>query len=173
MNDALFLQAGDLVKSTISGSRKGLPNIPSYKHSFDVAEILRSFGFSDEVVLAGLLHDVYEDGNVSFEELLRLGFSSRVVDLVRLCSFDKNLPVGDIRWEAMIDNLTKTNDREAWAIKIADIIDNIADSFALSPERTVYMLEVKGPKILSLTKKLLADNPLWQELEKELKKHPV
>lgn len=173
MNKLLLRQAEELIKSTIGGSRKGLPDIPSYKHSFDVAEILRSFGFSDEVVLAGLLHDVYEDGNVSFEELLRLGFSSRVVDLVRLCSFDKKLPAGDTRWEAMIDNLIKANDRDAWAIKIADIIDNIADSFALSPERTVYMLEIKGPKILSLTKKLLVDNPLWQELEKELKKHSV
>lgn len=166
-------KAEHLVRTAITGSRKGLPDIPNYKHSLDVAEILCSFGFSDEVVLAGLLHDVYEDGNVSFEELSHLGFSPRVVELVRLCSFDKSLPAGDVRWAAMIGNLAKVNDRDAWAIKIADLVDNIGDSYALSPERAVYMHEVKGPKILNLSEKLLADSPLWQELEKEIKKRPA
>ena len=68
--------AEQLVKTQISGVRKGTTDVPNWTHSSRVRDILRVHGFSDEVILAGLLHDIVEDGGVSLDELRKMGFSA-------------------------------------------------------------------------------------------------
>ncbi len=67
--------------------RKG-SDTPYFEHVAAVGLILDRAGFPEDVVIAGLLHDVVEDTPVSFEELTTV-FGATVSDLVRHCSEKK------------------------------------------------------------------------------------
>lgn len=164
--------AESLVQSRIQGFRKGTTDVPNWTHSFHVRDALVKFGFPEEVCLAGLLHDIVEDGDVTFDELRTQGFSERVVHLVDLCSHDKSIPDGDGRWVKMLARLVDARDKDAWAIKIADITDNLRSCHTMSDERQKFMYETKGPLLLSLTWKLMGDTGVWQELKEQLKQRP-
>jgi predicted kinase len=156
--------AASLVKERISGDRKGLPGVPAWGHSFRVSEILRHDGFDHETSVAGLLHDIIEDGGVTSKELELAEFSKRTIDLVKLCTHDSTIENKDRRWLIMMGKLAQTNDPNAWAIKTADLLDNVRDSAGLSADRKTFMLEVKAPLMLAST----VDVPGISELRAEL-----
>lgn len=162
----MWSTAERLVRTKIAGHRKGLPDVPTHVHSFRVAEKLRGHGYPEEVCLAGLLHDIVEDGGVTFPELTAMGFHERVVSLVRLCSHDAAIAHKDARWVLMIASLIRANDPDAWAIKLADVLDNLGDAHAMRLERSTFMREVKAPLLLSLSSGALSGNGLWNELAK-------
>ena len=56
-----------------AGQTRDIDGIPFVTHPVEVACLLHEAGYSDEVVAAGVLHDVVEDTNVQPEELARLG----------------------------------------------------------------------------------------------------
>jgi (p)ppGpp synthase/HD superfamily hydrolase len=71
-------------------TRKGT-SFPYVVHPIRVAEILDRFGYSEDTVVAGLLHDTVEDAEVRYEELARR-FGERVATLVEKASeHDKSL----------------------------------------------------------------------------------
>ncbi len=162
-------QAEQLVRERITGTRKGMDK-PACTHSFNVRDILARHGFSGEVQLAGLLHDVIEDGGVSLDELTALGFGDRVVELVNLASHDLAVEGSYERWVKMIARLIDATDAEAWAIKLADIRDNLRDSHAMpNKEQQLLLREVKVRLMLELTKNFNDLSGLRQELANELK----
>jgi hypothetical protein len=165
----LIERAQELVRQNIKGHRKGIPNEPASLHSFRVQEILKNSGCPFSVQLAGLLHDIVEDGGMTLEELRQEGFDEGIVDLVRLCTHDATIANKDLRWFVMLITLIKTNNADAWRIKLADILDNL-NSHGLSPERAHYMREVKAPVLLESTKDILAEDPIRKELMKFTKK---
>lgn len=134
----------DLVISKIKWNRKGL-DIPTYTHSFRVSELLKKYWLSDDVVLAWLLHDIIEDSDTTIDDLKRLWYSERVISLVCLCSHDKNNPDKFWRRRDMIDKLIKAGDTDAWAIKLADISDNLTECHLLSPVALERFLHMKVP----------------------------
>jgi guanosine-3',5'-bis(diphosphate) 3'-pyrophosphohydrolase len=68
-------------------SRRG-NGVPYFQHAVAVAMILDRLGFSEDVVVAGLLHDVVEDTPTTLDELER-EFGPQVAETVRLCSETK------------------------------------------------------------------------------------
>lgn len=147
----LFTIARALVQERIQGHRKGSDR-PAFMHSVAVSEALRSKGYGDEVCLAGLLHDIVEDGGVSLDELSAMGFSERVVRLVSLCTHDASIANRDARWVKMMARLVDAADPEAWAIKLADIEDNLRDCDSMSPDRARFLREVKWPLLRRLVR---------------------
>lgn len=144
-------RALELVKARILGTRKGLENRPNYQHSLRVCGRLEGDEAGQEVCLAGLLHDVIEDGGVSADELVEIGFSARVVELVRLSTHPVEIADSTERWVLMVAKLVLARDEDAWRIKLADLTDNMTESAGLLPENQSFMLEVKGPMFLRLT----------------------
>src|SRR3954463_5559797 len=67
------------------GQRREADRAPFILHPLEVAQLLRGRDYPDEVVAAGVLHDVIEDAHVEFDELRRL-FGTRVATLVRAVS---------------------------------------------------------------------------------------
>ena len=65
-------------------TRKG-SGTPYVEHVYGVALILQRLGFEEEVVVAGLLHDVVEDTETSLEEL-SARFGEATASLVAHCS---------------------------------------------------------------------------------------
>lgn len=91
----------------------------------------------------GLLHDIVEDGGVPLEELRAAGFSERVARLVDLCSHDAAIEGTDARWVVMMARLVQAGDSDAWAIKVADLVDNLRDSGTMEVGRREWMVGVK------------------------------
>jgi (p)ppGpp synthase/HD superfamily hydrolase len=160
--------AAELVKARIQGTRKGSLE-PAFEHSWRVSITLEQHGFAADVVLAGMLHDVVEDGETSLNELEQLGCNQTVLGLVDLASHNMNLPARtaqekDRRWAKMVSRLEQANNPDAWAIKMSDLLDNLRGSRSLPPERQAVFLEVKAPTYLRLTNGLLGQHPLWREV---------
>ena len=63
------------------GQRREVDDAPFILHPLEVAHLLRGRGYPDEVVAAGVLHDIIEDTAVAPEEL-RERFGDAVTDLV-------------------------------------------------------------------------------------------
>jgi (p)ppGpp synthase/HD superfamily hydrolase len=108
-------------------TRKG-SDTPYFEHTAAVALILDRAGFEEDVVIAGLLHDVVEDTAATFEEVAAR-FGPVVCELVRQCSEVKHDAEGRKRpWidrkrdhlAALVDAPTAT-----WAVILADKLHNL------------------------------------------------
>lgn len=69
--------------------RKGT-DLPYIIHPLEVAQILTSFAANDEVIIAGLLHDVLEDTFITATDI-KQNFGQNVLDLVVYCTDNKKL----------------------------------------------------------------------------------
>ena len=110
--------------------------IPYAAHVFGVAYLLAEFGFDEDVVVAGLLHDVLEDQPEYMADVE--SFGPRVLGLVRAVSEQKKDASGqEGPWEERkrdyIEHL-RTARPEARAISCADKIHNM-QSILLSIQR--------------------------------------
>jgi (p)ppGpp synthase/HD superfamily hydrolase len=63
--------------------------IPYITHPYAVGMILAQQGCDEEVIAAGLLHDVVEDTEYTIENI-RSQFGDRIADIVQGCSEDKS-----------------------------------------------------------------------------------
>src|SRR3954454_4455187 len=106
----------------VQQARKGT-SFPYVVHPLRVGETLDRFGETEDVVVAGLLHDVTEDAGVTQHEL-SLEFGPRVAELVRKASeLDPTLPWQE-RKERTVERVRAETDREALAVVAADKLDN-------------------------------------------------
>ena len=107
--------------------------VPYVEHPFAVALILDRAGFDEEVVIAGLLHDVVEDTDVTLDQI-RDQFEDRVADLVAACSEEKLDPLGQKRpWaDRKRDHLAVVAKApvDARAVVLADKLHNLLSLFA-------------------------------------------
>ena len=77
--------------------------------------------FSDiRLQIIGVLHDVVEDTNVSFEQLSNIGFPIEIVEALQYLTRDKTIP-----YFTYIENVKK-NDL-AKQVKLADLKDNMRE----------------------------------------------
>jgi (p)ppGpp synthase/HD superfamily hydrolase len=73
-----------------AGQTRDLDDLPFVTHPLEVACLLHESGYSDEVVAAGVLHDVLEDTDAKRGEL-ETRFGRRVADLVDAVSDDPSI----------------------------------------------------------------------------------
>jgi (p)ppGpp synthase/HD superfamily hydrolase len=73
-----------------AGQTRNLDDRPFVTHPVEVACLLHEAGYSDEVVAAGVLHDVLEDTDARHEELVDR-FGRHVADLVDAVSDDPSI----------------------------------------------------------------------------------
>src|SRR5438128_11470606 len=90
--------------------RKGT-DFPYVSHPIRVAEILDRFGCSEDVIVAGFLHDAIEDANITAEEI-GAAFSQRVAALVTAVSEPDKSLLWKTRKEQTIGHLEKEDDQE-------------------------------------------------------------
>lgn len=138
------IDASYLTTHYIKGTRKWSTE-PQYLHSLRVFKLLKKYKFPHEVCVAWFLHDMIEDSDFTREDLKKYWYSDRILDLVCLCSHDKSNPDKFGRWEDMINNLKSQWDIDAWAIKLADITDNLTECHLLSPDALKRFLTKKAP----------------------------
>jgi (p)ppGpp synthase/HD superfamily hydrolase len=93
-------------------------------HPVRVARLLASRGYDEEVLAAGLLHDVVEDTTVTLSEV-KERFGARVAELVGCVTENHRLPATE-RKRAYRDRLRRSP-HAARAICAADKVCNLAD----------------------------------------------
>lgn len=84
-------------------------------HPLRIAMRLRTQ--DEELMSIAIMHDVVEDTKITFEDLLKFGFSARVVDALRLLTHQKGVSYDDYI-DAMRNNI------DALKIKREDLRDN-------------------------------------------------
>lgn len=139
---------------------------PYISHPIMVGRILEQAGFPEEVVVAGLIHDVLEDTAVT-EVFLRKQLSDEVVDIVKAVSEDKNLPWEE-RKQKYIDGVVAESEA-VWAVSVADKIHNAQSLLAFHKEvgPVAWQIFNRGKE-----KKIWFEKSLYQAL-KEKWSHPL
>lgn len=156
--------------------RKG-SQLPYIVHPIHVSVILLRHGFSTEMAIAGLLHDVVEDQGYELAEIERR-FGTKVSSMVDALSEQKRDAQGNKRaWEVRkreaLEKLHRASG-EAVAVKAADVLHN-AHSFVRDLRREgpeVWHHFNRGPRqqlsyyrdVLDLVEERWAGHPLVTEL---------
>ncbi|UFP93802.1 HD domain-containing protein [Gloeobacter morelensis] len=135
-NDALILAA----RAHRDQLRKGT-DIPYVMHPFHVSLLLIRCGYSEDVAIAALLHDVVEDCNVSLEAI-ETAFGPQVARLVEAVSEIKLRNGEKIAWEERkrlaIGHLCIAGPEVA-ALKAADTLHNV--------QSMIHELRTHGPGV--------------------------
>ncbi len=124
-------------------TRKG-SGIPYFQHVAAVALILERAGFDEDVVIAGLLHDIVEDTDATFEEVEER-FGPAVARIVGACSETK-LDAGG-RKRPWIDRKR----------------DHIAAIPTAGPSARAVMLADKLHNLTSIEVDLSEGRPVWSK----------
>ena len=126
----------DLVSEAIAfatkahdGMRRRKSGFPYILHPLEVGAIIGTMTVNQELIAAGILHDVVEDAGVRIEEIGEK-FGERVMELVASETENKReeLPPEDtwqIRKEESLEKLKSTNDIEILMLWIGDKLSNI------------------------------------------------
>jgi (p)ppGpp synthase/HD superfamily hydrolase len=101
-----------------SGQTRDIDGVPFVTHPVEVACLLHEAGYSDEVVAAGVLHDVLEDTNAERADL-EANFGPAVAWLVSAVSDDASIEDHAERKAALRDQVADAGERAA-AIFAAD-----------------------------------------------------
>ncbi|MGW0121472.1 HD domain-containing protein [Streptomyces sp. NPDC003327] len=105
----------DALAATAHAGQYDKIGVPYVEHVRAVAAGLAPFG--DELVMAGLLHDVLEDTDLTADELLAAGVPARVVRIVEAVTNRADVP-----YEERLRRIS--GDRDATLVKIADNAHN-------------------------------------------------
>ena len=111
------------------GMRRRKSEAPYILHPMEVGAIIGTMTDKQEVIAAGVLHDVVEDAGITIEEIGEK-FGSRVKELVASETENKReqLPPEEtwrIRKEESIEKLRTTDDIEVLMLWIGDKLSNI------------------------------------------------
>ena len=102
--------------------RKG-SRVPYLIHPLNVAKILLDHGCSDDLAIAGLLHDTVEDTAVTVEEILTI-FGATVAKLVEFATEPDKLWTWEKRKQHTL-SILDSGETPALLLSIADKLDNI------------------------------------------------
>ena len=120
---------------------------PYVSHCMEVARILYKNGYSEECIVAGLLHDTVEDTEVTLDDI-RIGFGKEVEKIVKYVTEDMS---PELSWTERkvryIKNLTDAPE-ESIAVASADKLHNITETFEqwLKVGDSVFLIFNAGKK---------------------------
>lgn len=105
------------------GQYRKKTDIPYITHPVGVGMMLLKYGYSEEIVAAGILHDTVEDTPLTLEEIKR-EFGAAIAEIVEGCSEPDKSQSWKDRKEHTIEFL-KTASRDIRAVACADKLHNI------------------------------------------------
>jgi (p)ppGpp synthase/HD superfamily hydrolase len=161
----------DFAAARHDGQRRDTDGAPFILHPLEVAQLLRGRDYPDEVIAAGVLHDVIEDTDVRTGEL-RERFGDVVTELVVSVSEPEGEGTYAERKAALRERVAAAS-ADAAAVFAADKVAK-AREFRLGLVRAGDAAEVDGDKLdhywacLELLERRLGHVPLVRQLRFEL-----
>lgn len=118
------------------GNQKRIQGTPYYLHPFAVADILANSGYSSNYQIVALFHDLLEDTDTTYEELIKLS-NINIANIVKLLTKEKNYQ--------MEDYINRIEQNEiAKMVKLADRVHNLLEAhFASDKWINKYIAETK------------------------------
>ena len=158
-----------------AGQRREIDHAPFIDHPIEVAWLLRRDGQPDEVIAAGLLHDVLEKTATTSAELRRR-FGARIARLVESVSDDPSIRDYEPRKRDLRDRIAQA-DPDTHAVFAADKIAKVRE-LALLPAQQLN--EPKNRAKLAhyrasgnMLRRMDGDLPLVEQLDAELNRLAV
>lgn len=107
---------------------------PYYLHPFAVAKLLENNGFNIEYQIVGLFHDLIEDTDTTYEDIVKIS-NLNIANAVRLLTKEKGYN--------MSEYIKRINENDiAKIVKLADRIHNLSEAhFASVDFRKKYISE--------------------------------
>lgn len=127
-----IVQAFEFAYRIHAGTTRKGSQVPYIVHPMDVAAILLKSDATEDLIVAGLLHDVIEEEDVELQELERQ-FGDKVAQLVEFATEPVELRKGDRKksWKARkqhtLDHLEVATQEEK-LLSCADKLSNIRDT---------------------------------------------
>jgi len=148
-------------------SQTGKNPKPVISHSLRLAVYLLDYGYSLDLVITAILHDLIEDSDTTKEEI-SLSFGAKIADWVDALSFKTSIEDKEARYKEMFDRI-KLAGREALIIKCADIYSNSFYIRLVDDIEKQSFLISKLKYFLDFSKELIQEEVVWRELaEQEL-----
>lgn len=97
---------------------------PYYLHPFAVSEIIRDNGYNTDYQIAGLFHDLLEDTDVLYDDLLQIT-TKEIANAVKLVTKEKNYNMNKY-----IDRIKQN--KMALVVKLADRLHNLSEAHLAS-----------------------------------------
>jgi (p)ppGpp synthase/HD superfamily hydrolase len=138
--------------------QKRMQGTPYYLHPVAVSNILKENGFPLEYQIAGLFHDLIEDTNTTYDELLSIS-NSDIVEAVKLVTKEKGYNMKDY-----IDRISK-NDM-AKMVKLADRYHNLSETHLEPIEFQKRYIKDSEDWYLELAKNTVFEEKIKEELQK-------
>ncbi len=104
-------------------NQSGKNSKPVILHSIRVGMVLIEFEYDKDIIITGILHDLLEDTDVSFQEIEK-NFSLKIAQTVQAVSYDPKIENPVTRYKEMFERVV-ANGQEAIVVKAADMIINI------------------------------------------------
>jgi len=120
--DTIFKAVQCAVRAHLGQFRKGT-RIPYIIHPLRVAETLIEYDCSEEVVIAGILHDTIEDTAITVDDIVR-SFGEKIAELVVHVSEPDKSDIWENRKQHTIEYL-KDAPMDVLLITCADKLDNL------------------------------------------------
>ncbi len=156
MDDAIIYLSHHFDKS-------GHNSKPVILHSIRVGMTLFNYGYSKEIVIAGLLHDILEDTDLKEAEL-RSKYGSQITEIVSAVTLNPQIKT-KIERERDVFLRCSQYGFDAFIVKCADILDNI-DYFVPTRgyEELAKTLMEKYRLFLSTAKNVLEREEIYRQL---------
>ncbi|MEA3273370.1 MAG: HD domain-containing protein [Patescibacteria group bacterium] len=169
INSKIDRQIEEAIKFLVFAVHKSGENPkPVILHSIRVGFHLSNLNHNEDIVIAGILHDIIEDTNVGIEEV-ESKFGARIAELVEANSFDKLIQDKTERYKENFKRCYEMG-KDALVVKTADFFDNI-DYYNLAPTQisTKWLFE-KLKYFIDNSQNKLKDEIIYKELIKKYTK---
>lgn len=137
---------------------------PYYLHPVEVSNKLKEKGFNETYQIVGLFHDLLEDTNTTYDELVNIS-NKEIADAVVLLTKEKGYIMDEY-----INNISKNN--IAKMVKLADRIHNLEEIKYTNIEFKKRYLEEVDKYFIKLSKNTVFESDmikLRNELENSIK----
>ena len=118
------------------GGQKRIQGTPYYLHPLEVSNILDKKGFSKEYQIAGLFHDLLEDTDTTYEEILKMS-NLEIANAVKLVTKEKEYIMSEYMERIMQNDMARM-------VKLADRLHNLLEThFASTKFKHKYIKETE------------------------------
>ena len=138
---------------------------PVLFHSFKVGYLLFNYGYSENIVVAALLHDLIEDTDITYDDL-KNEFSIEVANLVKTVSFNPNISDEYEQAKEMFNNCLEYG-FDALIIKCSDLIDNIGFIKFVDEKSERIKLLKKYELFLNMAEKIIGKEEIYEALKRK------
>lgn len=111
------------------GMKRIKEDIDTAFHSIMVGIMLKNIGCDEDIVYIGYLHDIIEDTNYTYNDILKK-YGKKIADGILSLSEDKSISDYTKRKRAFIDKL-KTLDDDLLNVELADKLQNLVSDYDL------------------------------------------